>query len=95
MRRDGFAADRIRLDRALDMRYAGQGYEITVPCDEDALRAGGIAALRGRFDDTHRQMFGHMAPDQAVEVVSYRLRGVGMVAAPADAEIRAERRQAV
>ncbi len=80
--RDGFAADRIRLDRALDMRYAGQGYEITIPCDEDALRCGGIAALRRRFDDTHRQMFGHMAPDQAVEVVSYRLRGVGMVSAP-------------
>jgi N-methylhydantoinase A len=83
LRRDGFAADRIRLDRALDMRYAGQGYEITIPCDEDALRSEGIAALRRRFDDTHRQMFGHMAPDQAVEVVSYRLRGVGMVAAPA------------
>jgi N-methylhydantoinase A len=83
LRRDGFAADRIRLDRALDMRYAGQGYEITIPCDEDALRGGGIADLRRRFDETHRQMFGHMAPDQAVEVVSYRLRGVGAVAAPA------------
>jgi N-methylhydantoinase A len=83
LRRDGFAGDRIRLERALDMRYAGQGYEITIPCDEDALRSCGIGALRRRFDDTHRQMFGHMAPDQAVEVVSYRLRGVGTVAAPA------------
>ena len=83
LRRDGFSIDRIRLDRALDMRYAGQGYEITVPCEEGALRSGGIAALRRRFDETHKQMFGHLAPDQAVEVVSYRLRGVGMVSAPA------------
>jgi N-methylhydantoinase A len=79
---DGFSAREIRVDRALDMRYAGQGYEITVPCEDDALREGGVAGLRRRFDETHRQMFGHMAPDQAVEVVSYRLRGVGMVPAP-------------
>ncbi len=83
LRRDGFAADRIRLDRALDMRYAGQGYEITVECDAAALRDGGLAGLRSRFDELHQSMFGHMAPEQAVEIVSYRLRGIGMVAAPA------------
>ena len=32
LRRDGFADARIRLDRALEMRYAGQGYELAVPC---------------------------------------------------------------
>ncbi len=58
LKRDGFADARIRLERALDMRYAGQGYEITLPCDD------------------------HMAPDQPVEVVSYRLCGIGMVSAP-------------
>jgi N-methylhydantoinase A len=82
LHRDGFPAARIRLDRALDMRYAGQGYEITLPCDNDALHADGIAGLRRRFDTLHKQMFGHMAPDQPVEVVSYRLCGSGMVSAP-------------
>jgi N-methylhydantoinase A len=82
LNRDGFADARIRLERALDMRYAGQGYEITLPCDDDALRRHGIAGLRRRFDDMHKQMFGHMAPDQPVEVVSYRLCGIGMVPAP-------------
>src|SRR5262252_1043989 len=38
LHRDGFPAARIRLDRALDMRYAGQGYEVTIPCEADALR---------------------------------------------------------
>jgi N-methylhydantoinase A len=79
---DGFPAARIGIDRALDMRYAGQGYEIAVPCDKVALHADGIAGLRRRFDDMHKQMFGHMAPDQPVEVVSYRLCGVGRVSAP-------------
>jgi N-methylhydantoinase A len=82
LHRDGFAAARIGIDRALDMRYAGQGYEIAVPCDKVALHSDGIAGLRRCFDDMHKQMFGHMAPNQPVEVVSYRLCGIGMVSAP-------------
>ena len=75
---EGFSRDRIGIERALDMRYAGQGYEITIACDYP-LTAGSIVALRHRFDDTHKQMFGHTAPDEPVEIVSYRLRGVGQV----------------
>jgi N-methylhydantoinase A len=80
--RDGFPTGRIRLERALDMRYAGQGYEITVPCAADGLHRDGMADLRRRFDETHRQMFGHAAREQAVEIVSYRLAGIGLVSAP-------------
>jgi N-methylhydantoinase A len=43
------------------------------------LSAESIAGLRRRFDDTHKQMFGHTAPAEPVEIVSYRLRGVGRV----------------
>jgi N-methylhydantoinase A len=79
LRNDGFAAARIRIERALDMRYAGQGYEITVPCAEAALSADALAGLRRRFDAQHQTMFGHMAPEEPVEIVSYRVRGVGLV----------------
>ena len=82
LHRDGFSADRIRLDRALDMRYAGQGYEITLACNNAALRRDDVGGLRQRFDALHKQMFGHMASDQPVEVVSYRLSGIGTVSAP-------------
>jgi N-methylhydantoinase A len=76
---DGFTPERIKIQRALDMRYAGQGYEITMPCDAEALRDRGLAGLRRQFDRQHQSMFGHMAPEQAVEVVSYRVRGLGLV----------------
>jgi N-methylhydantoinase A len=76
---DGFPSERIKIERALDMRYAGQGYEITLPCDAGALREGGLGGLRRRFDHQHQAMFGHMAAEQAVEVVSYRVRGLGLV----------------
>ncbi len=42
LRADGFAPDRIRIERALDMRYAGQGYEIAVPCPAVPLTAADL-----------------------------------------------------
>jgi N-methylhydantoinase A len=80
LRSGGFARDRIRIERALDMRYAGQGYEIAVPCPAEPLRVTDLKALRIGFDQQHRSMFGHMAPEEPVEIVSYRLRGIGLVA---------------
>jgi N-methylhydantoinase A len=78
LRDEGFPLERIAIERALDMRYAGQGYEITIPCD-GGLDEAGISRLRARFDGMHKQMFGHTAPEEPVEVISYRLRGIGCV----------------
>ena len=38
-----------------------------------------LAALRKAFDAEHKSQFGHMAPEEPVEVVSYRVRGIGLV----------------
>jgi N-methylhydantoinase A len=76
---DGFAPDRIRVERALDLRYAGQGYEIAVPCGAQPFGTIGGKELRASFDRLHQSMFGHMAPDEVVEIVSYRMRGIGLV----------------
>jgi N-methylhydantoinase A len=88
---EGFAKDRIAIERSLDLRYAGQGYEITVAVDYP-LNADSLKTLRTRFDDTHKQMFGHTAPDEPVEIVSYRLRGVGRVPEVTLPKFRAEGR---
>jgi N-methylhydantoinase A len=79
LRGDGFAPDRIRIERALDMRYAGQGYEIAVPCPAEPIGRADLKQLRVGFDQQHRSMFGHMAAEEPVEIVSYRVRGVGLV----------------
>jgi N-methylhydantoinase A len=79
LRDDGFAADHIRIERALDMRYAGQGYEIAVPCPVQPLQEADLKQLRTSFDQQHRAMFGHMAPQEPVEIVSFRVRGTGLV----------------
>ncbi len=93
LRRDGFAEKEIRIDRALDMRYAGQGYEIT------HVLHGGRDARRSRLcarnsTPSTRASSATCAPEEPVEVVSYRVRGIGLVPAGLDAEVRAAGRKA-
>jgi N-methylhydantoinase A len=88
LRHDGFAESQICLERALDMRYAGEGHEMTVACPAQGLHAGGITGVRRSFDALHKATFGHMAPEEPVEVVSYRLRGTGKVATPGFAKFK-------
>jgi N-methylhydantoinase A len=61
--------------RELDMRYAGQGYELRVGVD-GAVRDGvlDLDALCEVFHSLHEDQHGHSARDGVVEVVSYRLR---------------------
>jgi len=65
------------FERDLDMRYAGQGYELRVPLAglwDKALDAKALRAARERFDEVHARIHGHAAKEKGVEVVSYRLR---------------------
>src|SRR5262249_46560139 len=76
------ASDRLashHIDTPFNMRYAGQGYEIAAPCTAEPLRVSELKELRIGFDQQHRSVFGHMAPEEPVEIVSYRVRGVGLV----------------
>jgi N-methylhydantoinase A len=77
LHRDGFTDTDIRIEPSIDLRYAGQGYEIGLPCP--AERTAALPELRKAFDAEHRSQFGHSAPEEPVEVVSYRVRGVGVV----------------
>jgi len=64
--------------REMDLRYAGQGYELRVPLDglSRPLDAAALAAIVERFHDRHEAVHGHAARGAAVEAESYRLRAV-------------------
>ena len=65
---EGFASADILVTRHADLRYAGQAYELTVR----AVRAS-PADLAQAFHHEHLATNGHMAPDEAVELVSLRV----------------------
>jgi N-methylhydantoinase A len=74
---EGLEPGTAAFERDLDMRYAGQGYELRVPLSglwREALDGKALAAARLRFDEVHEKIHGHAAKEKAVEVVSYRLR---------------------
>lgn len=74
---EGMQESSARLSREIDLRYAGQGYELRTPLDGlfvEHITADSLTAARTRFDERHAQIHGHAARSRAVEVVSYRLR---------------------
>jgi len=81
---------RARLASSVDLRYAGQSYEITVPLRHD---------FRRRFDVEHRRLYGYADPARAVEAVNLRVvgvvaaRGIREVAPPVASPRRRDRRR--
>jgi N-methylhydantoinase A len=61
-----------RREAALDMRFVGQEYTLTIPAESDAARLTvGADALRSTFMREYERTFGH-SMDEAVEIVSVR-----------------------
>jgi N-methylhydantoinase A len=79
LRSEGFQENEIRLELFLDLRYAGQGYELTVPCPMPPLKPPDLKLMRERFDAQHEQASGHKAETEPVELVSLRLISYGLV----------------
>ena len=69
---EGFSRSSVMLERYMDLRYQGQGYELSVAVDVNALDT---QQIRSDFDELHAKKFGHAASSQPVEVMSYRLIG--------------------
>ncbi len=63
----------VELTHALDIRYRGQSYELTVDLD-GKLDAASARAARSRFDAAHESRFSHHDKEATVEVVNVRAR---------------------
>lgn len=77
LRAEGFAPERQRIVRALDLRYPGQQSSLRVEIDgrfdPRAVRAG--------FEAQHQRLFGHIQPAGRIAIVGLRVAGVGEVEA--------------
>jgi N-methylhydantoinase A len=77
---EGFAPDRQRLLRSLDLRYRGQAFELNV-----ALAPGppALDAVEAAFHRQHRDVYGHSNTEETIELVNARLTAYGLVPKPA------------
>ena len=79
LRSEGFNDSEMAMQPYLDLRYAGQGYELTVPSPLPPLKPADLDLMRQRFDLQHEQAHGHKAESEPVELVSLRLVSTGLV----------------
>jgi N-methylhydantoinase A len=82
LEREGFAPDRQKLLRSLDLRYRGQAFELNIPTAATELQLDRIEA---DFHRQHRDTYGHSNPTAAIELVNARLTAYGLVPKPAPA----------
>jgi len=73
LRREGFHAPAQRIARLVDVRYAGQSYELTIPF---------VSGLRERFDREHERRYGYANPDRPAEAVNLRVAARGLSPKP-------------
>jgi N-methylhydantoinase A len=86
---EGSPLDEVSMQGLLDLRYRGQGYELSVPCDVRGLDDAARAEITDAFHAMHARHYGHAARDKVVEVVNFRListRHLPKLAFPAVAE---------
>ena len=73
LQQEGIAAQQIRVQPYLDMRYQGQSFEILVPYVADFIE---------EFHRLHEQTYGYCSRDKSVELVNIRLRAFGQPEKP-------------
>jgi N-methylhydantoinase A len=76
---EGIAPDHRRITRTVDMRYAGQNYELPVPLADGNLGPESLAQLADGFASAHRRLYGFIADDEPVQLVTYRVEATGVV----------------
>jgi len=65
LQHEGFSVELARAERRLDLRYAGQSYELSVPFRRD---------FRQLFHEQHEKAYGYAHPGRTLEIVNVRLR---------------------
>jgi N-methylhydantoinase A len=84
-RNDGFSSDAISIVRSIDVRYARQTNVVTVPLEgATTVDTPLLDKTVDRFEDLYRQRYGSESGfrDAGIELVGFRLRGIGRVQKP-------------
>jgi N-methylhydantoinase A len=73
LEREGFGAEIAKVVRSAAVRYVGQSFEIDVPFTR---------RLEAQFHAAHRERYGYADKSRATEVVSLRVRAIGVTEKP-------------
>ena len=89
LRQEGLAEEDITFLRQIEIRYAGQSYELAIDCPGGQVKLQDLEAVKAQFHQEHDRTYGHGYPDQPVELVSFRVTAQGAIRKPQLWEIAA------
>jgi N-methylhydantoinase A len=75
--RESAVTGEVAVLRSADVRYLGQGYELTVGVASGPLGPAEMNRLRASFDETYAARYGYANPAEPVEVVNWKLSAIG------------------
>ena len=67
----------ITYQRTADMRYVGQGHEVSVRLPDGKLGASDLPSVVAEFERTYQALYGRKGPDVALEVINWRVIASG------------------
>ncbi|MFG1637195.1 hydantoinase/oxoprolinase family protein [Pseudonocardia alni] len=76
---DGLDPADVLVERSLDCRYLGQGYELRVPAPDGPIDDDWIARASRTFHEVHERTYSQRFDDKPVHIVNVRVTAVGRV----------------
>ncbi|MGZ9125747.1 MAG: hydantoinase/oxoprolinase family protein, partial [Candidatus Binatia bacterium] len=73
----GLSTAEIRYQRTADLRYIGQGHEVSVALPDGVLGVGDLPRIAAEFERTYESLYGRKGPDVPLEVINWRVVASG------------------
>ncbi|HEX7567701.1 MAG TPA: hydantoinase/oxoprolinase family protein [Anaerolineaceae bacterium] len=74
---EGLPPEQHQFSRMCDLRYFGQGFEVSVPVAGSIKSQADLDGIASDFHTAHRRAFGHAMDGDPVELVNFRVRAQG------------------
>lgn len=79
LRADEIPQDRMVIERIVDCRYLGQGYELRITGAPGSIDAAWFERLASDFHDAHEREYSRRFESSDIEVPNIRVRGIGLM----------------
>ncbi|OZI19809.1 hypothetical protein CAL26_19780 [Bordetella genomosp. 9] len=66
-------AGQVEYEYSVDMRYLGQGYDVTATFAKEGGHEAVLSAIRASFEDTYRRLYGRIFQDLPLEIMNFRV----------------------
>jgi N-methylhydantoinase A len=73
----GLSSKDISYQRTADMRYVGQGHEVSVPLPDGVLGPKHLPQISGAFEEIYKSLYGRKGPDVPLEIINWRVVASG------------------